>query len=179
MVKRFYRSCITVKYALVKFLLAIGVFILAYFAFRTKNNLFYYGGCAAGIALIVVMAVEYVHKQKVVRCLKDVKQIEDYYQEGALLGKTFVLEERMLVADEKLHIEEISLTGITALTVENMPKGKQKAILAQSGKTYTFMLDNTTQAKRLAAFLAKKNPDIAIAGTRQEGDGTLNALKKD
>lgn len=179
MVKRFYRSCITVKYALLKFLLAIAVFVLAYFAFRTKNNLFYYTGCTAGVALIAVMVVEFVYKQNVVRNLKNVNRIEDYYQEGALLGKTFVLEERMLVADEKLHIEEIPLTGITALTVEKVPKGKQKAILAQSGKTYTFMLDNTTQAKRLAAFLAKKNPGIAIAGTEQEGDGTLTALKRD
>ena len=61
MIKRFYRSCITVKYALPKFLLAIAVFILAYFAFRTKNNLFYYGGCAAGAALIIIMVVEYFH----------------------------------------------------------------------------------------------------------------------
>ncbi len=179
MVKRFYRSCITVKYALVKFLLAIGVFILAYFAFRTKNNLFYYGGCATGIALIVVMAVEYVHKQKVVRCLKDVKQIEDYYKEGALLGRTFVLEERMLVADEKLHIEEITTEHVTHLTVVEMNKGKKKATLIQSGNTYTFMLDNRTQAGRLAAFLARKNPGIVIEGCEQEGDGTLNALKKD
>ncbi len=179
MVKRFYRSCITVKYALVKFLLAIGVFILAYFAFRTKNNLFYYGGCAAGIALIAVMIVEYVHKQKVVRCLKDVKQIEDYYKEGALLGRTFVLEERMLVADEKLHIEEIPTDNVTALTVENMSKGKQEATLVQAGKTYSFMLDNTTQARRFAAFLTKKNPGISIQGTELEGEGTLSHLKRD
>ncbi len=179
MVKRFYRSCITVKYALVKFLLAIGVFILAYFAFRTKNNLFYYGGCAAGIALIAVMIVEYVHKQKVVRCLKDVKQIEDYYKEGALLGRTFVLEERMLVADEKLHIEELATDQITSLTVEEMNKGKMKAAVSSNGNTYTFMLDNTTQAKRLAEFLAKKNPGITIQGTDMEGEGTLTLLKKD
>lgn len=179
MVKRFYRSCITVKYALIKFLLAIGVFILAYFAFRTKNNLFYYAGCAAGIALIAVMAVEYLHKQKVVRCLKDVKQIEEYYQEGALLGRTFVLEKRMLVADEKLHIEEIPTDNITVLTIENMPKGKQRAILVRDGKTCSFLLDNTTQAGRLAAFLARKNPGIAIQGVEPEGEGTLSLLKRD
>ena len=179
MVKRFYKSCITVKYALVKFLLAIAVFILAYFAFRTRNNLFYYPGCAFGIALIIVMLVEYFNKLKVAKGLKEVKQIEDYYQEGALLGKTFVLDERMLVADEKLHIEELATYQITSLTVEEMNKGKMKAAVSSNGNTYTFMLDNTTQAKRLAAFLAKKNPGITIQGTDMEGEGTLTLLKKD
>lgn len=179
MVKRYYRSCITVKYALVKFLLAIAVFILAYFAFRTKNDLFFYTGSAFGIALIIVMIVEWFNKQKVTKCLKEIRQIEDYYQEGALLGKTFVLDGRMLVADEKLHIEEITTEHVTHLTVVEMNKGKKKATLIQSGNTYTFMLDNRTQAGRLAAFLARKNPGIVIEGCEQEGDGTLNALKKD
>lgn len=179
MIKRFYRSCITVKYALLKFLLAISVFILAYFAFRTKNNLFYYAGCTAGVALIVVMVVEFIHKQKVINNLKNVNQIEDYYQEGALLGRTFVLEERMLIADEKLQIVEIPTTAVTSLTITKMNKGKQKATLVQNENAYDFLLDNVIQAGRLAAFLAKKNKDIVIEGIRPEGDGSLSALKKD
>ena len=179
MIKRFYRSCITVKYALPKFLLAIAVFILAYFAFRTKNNLFYYGGCAAGAALIIIMVVEYFHKKRVVKGLKEIQNIEDYYQEGALLGRTFVLEERMLVADEKLQIVEIPATSITNLTIETMPKGREKAVLVQNGNTYTFVMDNAIQAERLAAFLAKKNKDMVIEGIRPQGEGSLSALKKD
>lgn len=179
MIKRFYRSCITVKYALVKFLLAIAVFIFAYFVFTTRNNLLYIGGCTFGAALILVIVIEYFHKQKVVKSLKDIQHLEDYYQEGALLGRTFVLEERMLVADEKLHIQEIQTTPVTKLVVEPLPKGKEKAELLQNGNTFTFVLDNTTQAKRLAAFLARKNPAIIIQGTEQEGRGTLSELKKD
>ena len=85
----------------------------------------------------------------------------------------------MLVADEKLHIEEIPTDNVTALTIENMPKGKQEATLVQAGKTYSFMLDNTTQARRFAAFLTKKNPGISIQGTELEGEGTLSYLKRD
>lgn len=176
MVKRFYRSCITLKYAVPMTACAFLVFILAFFTFRTGNRIFYYCGCAAGIALISVILLVQYEKSRISSQLRGIRLIDEYYGQGAMIGRSFILEERMLICSRDMKITEIKTAPFTEMKAKRAAKEKMEITLAAPQKTFVFIADNVLQAERLAAFLQKKNPSIRLEGVRPDGTGTLKEL---
>jgi hypothetical protein len=106
--------------------------------------------------------------------MKNVKHLNQYYDEGAVLGKSFFLDERMLLCSEKMHIEEHPTDHVHTMKV--MPASKKDKFLVQLDD-FVFMVDNRLQTERLAAFLKKRNPTMTADGIQLDGDGSLKSLK--
>ncbi len=175
MLRRYYKSLISMQFAVSQTLNAVIVFLFAFLTFRTGNQIFRYLGIAFGIVLAAQILFVQFRKQQVASQLNQVKKAEVYYNDGAMLGKSFVLEEKMLICTEKLKIQEYPTTGYSKMTVHSVPKDKEEITL-EGENTITFQVDNQTQSERLAAFLKRKNPSLEMTGVIPDGDGSLNQL---
>lgn len=176
MVKRFYRSCITLQFAVPMTGCAVLVFIFAFFTFRTGSAVMYGCGVASGIALIAVLLLVQLRKYRITAQLKGIRRIDEYYGSGAMIGRSFILEERMLVCDDRLKIRECRVSPFTDMRVTAKQKGKQEILLRGPSETLSFTADNLLQAERLAAFLQKKNSGIRLEGVTPDGSGTLKEM---
>lgn len=179
MIKRFYKSCISLQFSLTLILNALAVFVFAFLTFNTKNNVFYYIGIVLGVLLLLQILHSEFKKWQVGKQLKGIKEIGKYYEEGSMIGRSFVLPDRLLACDEKMQIHEIQVVGISKITVKPSTKGKESIQLVSNGTTINLYSDNTLQSKRLAAFLKKKNTDMVVEGTTLDGDGSFQSLSKD
>lgn len=173
MIKRYYKSCISMRMAVPLLISAVLVFIFAYLTFSRDNQTFYVCGVVCGIVLIALMAYSEFRKYQIGRQVSIVKNREQYMDEGAMLGKSFFLEDRMLICSEKLQVKEYPVTGLTKFNCTAVKK-KYRIEL----DSVSFMTDNKIQAQRLAAFLKRKNPDMTITGITPDGTGTFKELMK-
>lgn len=178
MIKRFYKSCISLQFSVTLILNAVLVFILAFLTFKTKNNFFYYAGVVCGILLIAQIAYSEFRKWQVGNQLRGVKETGRYYEEGSMIGRSFILPDRLLACDEKLHIQEVSLRSIQKMEVKPSSKGKESVVLTVNNTSVPLYSDNTLQSRRLAAFLKSVNPSMVIEGTIPDGDGSFASLSK-
>ncbi len=175
MLRRYYKSLISMQFAVSQTGNAALVFLFAFLTSRTGNPIFRYLGIACGIVLALQILFVQFRKQQVAAQLNKVKKAEVYYTEGAMLGKSFILEDKMLVCDEKLVILEYPTTGYTRMQVTKLPKEKEQIAL-EGQQAFCFVVDNKTQSQRLAAFLKRKNPSMELVGVTPDGDGSLNRL---
>lgn len=175
MIKRYYKSCISLKYAAAETITAFVIFLFAFITFRTGSKLTYWLAMAAAAVLVILLIIVQIEKTKVSSQLKKVSKVSQYYDHGAMLGRSFFLEDRILICDPKMKIEEISPEGHQKMDVKEMPKEKYQVSLDD----HIFIVDNDTQARRLAAFLKRKNPGLVITGIEPEGNGTLKELGAD
>jgi cell division protein FtsW (lipid II flippase) len=172
MIKRYYRSLITLKFAAVQTIAAFLVFIFAFMTFRTGNRAVYWLAVACGIVLIAIMVYTQIAKAKMSSQLKPVEHLNQYYDEGAVLGRSFFLEDRMLLCTDQMKIRERKTDDCTSMKVVPAKKEKYDVTLDDM----TISVDNHLQAKRLAAFLKRKNPAVKIDGVKPDGSGTLKEL---
>lgn len=178
MIKRFYKSCISLQFAVSLIVNALVVFLFAFLTFRTENKVFYWIGLVAGCILILQMLYTEFRKQKVAGQLRGIRDIEAYYGEGSMIGRSFVLPERLLACDENLHLQEIPVKGISSCSVSSLKKEKQRILLETPHGEVALYSDNALQSSRLAGFLLKQNPDMQIQGTEPSGDGSFQSLSK-
>ena len=176
MVKKFYKSCITLKFSVPMTLSAMLVFVFAFFTFQTGNKVIYACGLISSFILIAVLLLVQYKKHLVSSQLKGIKQIDSYYNEGAMIGRSFFLEERALLCDTNLEIREYTETGFTEMSVKARPKDQQEITLKRKEETIVIMADNLLQAQRLAAFLQHKNPGMILNHVETDGTGTLKEL---
>lgn len=176
MVKRYYKSCITLRYSIPMTLSAILVFIFAFFTFQTGNKIIYTCGIISSIALILILLLVQYKKYKISSQLKGILKIDSYYNEGAMIGKSFFLEDKALLCDTKLKIKEYKTTGFTTMSVKAFPKDQQEITLERNEEKIVIMADNLLQAQRLAAFLQHKNPGMILNHVETDGTGTLKEL---
>lgn len=176
MVRRYYRSCITLQFALPMTGCAVLVFIFAFFTFRTGSRILYGCGTASGIALIAVLLLVQLRKYQVSAQLKGIRRIDEYFGSGAMIGRSFILEERMLICDDRLKITEHAVSPYMEMKVTAKQKERQEITLQTASGTFSFTADNLLQAERLAAFLQKRNPSIRLEGITPDGSGSLKEL---
>ena len=175
MIKRYYRSLITLKYAAVQTIAAFLVFIFAFITFRTGNKAAYWAAVASGLLLAGGMVYVQIVKARMIRQLKPVEHLNRYYDDGAVLGRSFFLEERMLLCSDAMRIKERPVSEVKMMKVTPSAKGKYLIQLDEDFIT----ADNRLQAERLAAFLKKKNPAMTLDGIKPNGSGAFRELKAD
>ena len=95
-----------------------------------------------------------------------------------MLGKSFFLEDRILLCTDKIKVKEYPSTGWAQMHIKPGKKETMQVTL-QGSENITFTVDNKLQAERLAAFLKKRNKEITIDGIAPMGNGTLQELKNE
>ena len=178
MIRRYYKSVISLKAALRQTINALLVFRFAYLTFHTGTKTYWYLGVITGITLIIQIILTEIKKASTTRSLHQVKHADQYYDEGAMLGKSFFLEDRILLCTDKIQVKEYPSTGWTQMHIKSGKKETMQVTL-QGSENITFTVDNKLQAERLAAFLKKRNKEITIDGIAPKGNGTLQELKSE
>lgn len=173
MIKRYYRSLVTLRYAVPQTIIAICVFVFAFLTFHSGSRVFYWIAVCAGVALVAMMIYVQIVKSRTIGQLKNVKHINQYYDEGAVLGRSFFLEDRMLLCSDQMRIQERSTSEVKNMKV--MPAAKGRYLVQLDDDVFT--VDNSLQAERLAAFLQKKNKGLTVEGIEPGGKGTFAELK--
>ncbi len=173
MIKRFYYGLISLYYSFFLTGLPLVIFILAFARQKNPRPALKYGMIAATVLLAVIMFFYYSKKIGVSRSLKKVENIEEY-QNGGMLDRSYILEDRML-AGYGLTVTEHKTTGIRLLKAEDQGR---RLILTLDGEEGEFKVNalDRSEAERFAAFIKRKNPDVVLEGIEPKGSGSLKEL---
>ena len=173
MVKKFYLGLISLQYSFILVALPIIIFFLAFSQMRNPALNYRLPMIIVTVILAIVMFFYYKAKIGITMTLRKVKNI-DAYEEGGMLDRSYILEDRML-AGYKLGVVERKTTGIHKLQAEH--KGR-KVILHMDGEEGTFdaIAIDQNEAERFAAFMKRKNPEIVLENIETRGTGTLKEL---
>ena len=173
MVKRFYQGLISLRYSMPMTFLAFTIFIVAFFRTKSEKPFLTVMMAVLAAVLAVIMFFYYKAKLGISKSLRKVENIEEY-ERGGMLDRSFILEERMLLG-YGLKVQEEKTSGITECMIEE--KG-HKAIVhlkKADGTTVDANAIDVAEAQRFAAFLKRKNPDIAL-NMDPLGSGSLKEL---
>lgn len=136
----------------------------------------YYGALVCGAILLVIFLFVQYEKYRMNTQLRHIKNANAYYNEGAILNKSFFLEERMLLCTEKLKIQELYTKDVHTISANPLPNDKYTFTI----NSITILLDNKLQVERLLAYIKKRSPEVQMNTLIDpKGDGTLTELKKE
>ena len=174
MVKRYIQSYVSSKYVFALPGLALGVFIFAFLYTMSGNDVMRYIGIAIGLVLFAVMVVYYREKFMVSRQLKKVKDL-NAFDNAVMIGMAFFLEERML-GYKTGTVFDLKYEDIHSVIFEETPRGKLFLNLETDKGTLPVEMALKDQAARVAQYLLRKNPSLAVSGITPAGPGTLHSI---
>lgn len=174
MTKRFYQSLISYRYSFGLTLPAILIFVLAFI--RNDKNISRVRPLMIILTIILAIMTFLYYKKKFAcaKVFKNIQNPDEYYEHGGMAHHSMFLEDRMLVC-ENLQVTERPVTGIERIAYADGKNGKCFLYVTQ-GDTFTIECDFPKQARRVAAFFKRKNPDMRIDGITPEGTGSLKEL---
>lgn len=173
MVKRYYMSRIALVFSAPMTLLAFTIFIVAWFDNRNTTAKLKPVMIVLAIILFAVMFFYYKNKLGISSALRKVKNIGEY-ENGGMLERSFVLEDRML-AGVGLRVKELKTTGVKQMDLEE--KGRKLILhITNEEGTYDAQVIDKDEAERFAAFMKRKNPGIILNNVKTKGNGTLREL---
>lgn len=178
MIKKFYQSVNTLKFSMPMTGLAFVIFIEAFLLTSGKNReLLHTLLIITAILLAIVMVFYYTSKIKV---NKQLKQVEDLkaYEQGGMIDRTYILEDRMLVC-MGLHIEEVKTKDIVGAVLEEKDHGKYVLHLKDATHFIDMSLLDLEEGQRTVAYLKRVNPSVQLTNIEPKGNGTLKELGAD
>jgi hypothetical protein len=178
MIRKFYQSVNTVMFVVPMTALAFLVFVEAFLMTMGKAvSTLYTLLIITAVLLAIVMAFYYYNKFKILKELKNIPDLKEY-EEGGMVDRTYVLEDRMLVGCG-IHIEEVHPKDLVGAVMEEKAHGKYVMHLKDQTHFIDMSLLDKDEGERIAAYLKRINPSIALTNVEPKGTGTLKELGAD
>ena len=178
MVKKYYQPLIAMIFAIPMTSLAFLIFIEAFFMTSGKaEHTFYVLIVITALLLVIVMAFYYGSRIKLYKQLKNVDDLHAY-EEGGMIDRTYVLEDRMLVGCG-LHVEEVETDQLVGAVLEEKKHGKYVMHLKDTTHFIDMSLMDLEEGQRIAAYLKRVNPSVVLTNVEPKGTGTLRELGAD
>ena len=178
MVKKYYQSLIAMIFAIPMTSLAFLIFIEAFIMTSGKaRQTFYILLIITTILLGIVMAFYYGKRIKLHQQLKNVSDLRAY-EDGGMIDRTYVLEDRMLVGCG-LHVEEVKTDQLVGALLEEKAHGKYVMHLKDTTHFIDMSLMDLEEGQRIAAYLKRVKPSITLTNVEPKGTGTLKELGAD
>lgn len=178
MVRKFYQSVNTVMFVFPMTALAFLVFVEAFLMTMGKAvSTLYTLLIITAVLLAIVMAFYYYNKITIHNELKKVSDLKAY-EDGGMVDRTYVLEDRMLVGCGK-HIEEVKTKDLVGAVMEEKKHGKYVMHLKDQTHFIDMSLLDKDEGERIAAYMKRVNPSISLSNVEPKGTGTLKELGAD
>ena len=154
-------------------MLVFVIFVIAFMQNKNQSQSLKVVMIVLTVILAVIMFFYYRTKLSIAKALSKVEEIGEY-EDGGMLDKSFILEDRML-AGSGFKVSEHSTAGIQKVSLEQ--KGR-KCLLHITGSDGEFDADaiDLGEAQRFAAFIKRKNPAVILENVEPKGSGTLKEL---
>lgn len=160
------------KYACFMFGLPMIIFILAYVDVKKHISSIQYIMAGFTLALVIVMYFYFKDRIKVLKALKEIKDIEEY-ERGGIIDHSRILQDRILCFN-KLEIHEVSFNTLKSVEMDS----DQLVLHLKSEEQITDMsVRDKEEAERLCAFIQREYPDVSFENIQPKGKGTLKDLR--
>jgi hypothetical protein len=178
MIKKFYQSVNSMKFAIPMTSLAFLIFVEAFLMTMGKAvSKLYIALIITAVILAVIMVFYYYNKIKVNTQLKKVNDLKAY-EDGGMIDRTYILEDRMLVCCG-IKIEEVKTKDVVGAVLEEKAHGKYVMHLKDASHFIDMSLLDKEDGQKVAAYLKRVNPSVSLTNVEPKGQGTLKELGAD
>lgn len=169
MIKRFYKGLLGLRYSWILTLAAVITLVLAFLHTNRQEEIYRTLLMIWIIPLAAFLIFYYYQKLSLNKALNQIKNIQEY-EKGGMVKNTCVLEDRMLVGNGTT-VKEYPTDQI--LELRGVDKGVE---VKREEETFLIETLDAEEARRLVAFLKRKNPKATIVDIEPKGDGSLTSL---
>lgn len=175
MVRKYYQSLNSLKFAPPMTGIAFLIFVEAFLYSSNKTNMkAKYAMVITALILAAVMFFYYKNKLRINNTLKKIDNVEEYTK-GGMVNQSYILNDRMLLCNNT-HLQEMKTKEITELELEEKNHGKYLLHIKDKETDFPITLLDKEEGQRLAAFLRQKNPQLQLKNIEPKGNGTLKDL---
>ena len=175
MLKAYLHAFISMDYVPVLPIPAFMIFILAAFYFKTRIPALRICVMVLAVILAALMILFYWERGSISSRLRKFRNVSEY-NDSYIIGKTFMLEDRMLVYDRH-KILEFYYKDLRELKASPGRRDNWNVEYISDAQNAGNETSSEKQTARLAAFLKSKNPDLKITGIEPEGDAILSHIE--
>jgi hypothetical protein len=178
MIKKFYQSVNAMKFAVPMTVLAFLIFAEAFLMTMGKAvSRMYIALIITAAVLAVIMFFYYRNKIRINAQLKKVSDLKAY-ENGGMVDRTYILEDRLL-AGCGVHVEEVLTKDIVGAVLEEKAHGRYVMHLKDASHFIDMSLLDKEDGQKIAAYLKRVNPSVALTNVEPKGQGTLKEFGAD
>ncbi len=174
MVKSYLHAFISMKYVWILPAFAFVIFIFSALFMTFKIAVLRYIVFGLAIILAILMVRFYGERMTISSKLRKLNNWREY-NDSYIIGQAFLLDERMLVYDNK--IVEMQYSEITKIYGEPGKKDRYTLTFETSNQKVKDITSSEGQAERFAYFLQTKNQNIQFEGITPSGDGKIEHIE--
>ncbi|MBR2825748.1 MAG: hypothetical protein IKE51_05745 [Solobacterium sp.] len=173
--KKYCLALLSIDYSLFLFIPSVVLFAVMFLYVRNGIQELEYVIILIALYLIVVLILYNYQKIKIRRAFKKIQNIKEY-DNCAYLGKSFLIEKRLLSYQNKTIKEFYYDQLVKVIYTKNKKNKDLLECVFEDGKA-VLETGSFGQAQRTCAFLKNQNPNIIFEGIEPEGNGTLQSIE--